>query len=495
MSHRTCGLHWFRRDLRVIGNPALALNHERNGGSVLGIFCFDPTFLARPDFSPDRFGFFLQSLAALRRELRENGGDLLVLEGGPHAAFAELFRIMKDKEIRLPRTISWNRDYEPFARKRDLEMESFFSSQSLEVVTAADHLLAEPEEIFPTGAGAKEFYSVFTPFARRWFEFLHSKSGTDRINQQVSALSPENRLRFKLSWGSLFQENQPPDDQLDRYLAEALRHVHVPLPPAGHAAAVTAVQAFANKLSKYSDDRDFPERNGTSRLSVYLKNGTITIRQIIAILGIGNTEFKDKSGQSTWLRELAWREFYYHILWHRPDVEHQAFLQKYQNLNWQNNIELFEHWKAGTTGFPIVDAAMRELKATGFMHNRCRMIVASFLTKDLLIDWRWGERFFMQKLFDGDLAPNNGGWQWAASTGCDPQPYFRIFNPALQSRKFDPDGRYISRYVPELSSLAGKPEIHEPHAEFARDKYYEPVVSHGTQRLRAMELFKTSQEN
>ena len=162
-------------------------------------------------------------------------------------------------------------------------------------------------------------------------------------------------------------------------------------------------------------------------------------------------------------------------------------------MKWQNNAELFERWKAGTTGFPIVDAAMRELQQTGFMHNRCRMIVASFLTKDLLIDWRWGERFFMQKLIDGDLAPNNGGWQWAASTGCDPQPYFRIFNPALQSRKFDPDGRYISRYVPELGALAGKSEIHEPGPQFTRDKYYEPIVSHGMQRLRAMELFKSSQ--
>jgi deoxyribodipyrimidine photo-lyase len=493
MRHQTWGLHWFRRDLRVSGNPALALNHESNGGSVLGIFCFDPVFLARPDFSPDRFCFFLQSLEALRRELRNRGGDLLVLEGGPHEAFAGLFRILNDKQIQLPRTISWNRDYEPFARKRDLEMQRFFSSQSLEVVTAADHLLAEPEEIFPTGAGAKGFYSVFTPFARRWFDFLHSNTGMDRINKQIAALRPENSLHFGLKWTSLFQESEPPQDQLDRYLTQALRRVQVPLPPAGHAAAVTAAQAFANKLSSYGDDRDFPERNGTSRLSVYLKNGSITIRQIIAILGLGQTEFKDKSGQSTWLRELAWREFYYHILWHRPDVEHQAFLPKYQNLIWHNNVELFERWKTGTTGFPIVDAAMRELQQTGFMHNRCRMIVASFLTKDLLIDWRWGERHFMQKLIDGDLAPNNGGWQWAASTGCDPQPYFRIFNPALQSRKFDPDGQYISRYVPELSALAGKPEIHDPSPQFARDKYYEPIVSHSMQRLRAMELFKASQ--
>lgn len=495
MSHQNWGLHWFRRDLRLTGNPALAANLDQHAGRVLGFFCFDPTFLSRPDFSANRFGFFLQTLAALRRELRERGGDLIVLDGRPLEAFRELFRVLKESQLELPRTISWNRDYEPFARKRDSEMASFFTTHQVETVTATDHLLADPEEIAPAGSGAKTFYSVYSPYARRWFDFLHSRSGTERISEQIAALTASKPVSFHLTWARLFAPSLPPEDQFDKYHTQALAHVRVPLPEAGHVAAVKAAKAFAAKLQNYGDDRDFPERNGTSRLSVYLKNGSITTRQLIAILGLGQLDFKHKSGPSIWLRELAWREFYYHILWHRPDVEHQAFIPKYQNLNWQNNAELFESWKSGTTGFPIVDAAMRELKQTGLMHNRCRMIVASFLTKDLLIDWRWGERYFMETLLDGDLAPNNGGWQWAASTGCDPQPYFRVFNPALQSRKFDPDGRYIARYVPELSTLAGTSEIHEPSMGLFGVNYPEPIVSHGTQRLKAMALFKTSLES
>jgi deoxyribodipyrimidine photo-lyase len=229
---------------------------------------------------------------------------------------------------------------------------------------------------------------------------------------------------------------------------------------------------------------------GTSKMSLYLKNGTITVPQIIAAYELEFLKFKGDDGATKYLKELVWREFYYHVIWHWPNAEREAFIQKYRNLQWENDDKLFEAWKAGKTGYPIVDAAMRELLTTGWMHNRARMIVASFLTKDLLVDWRWGEKWFMNQLLDGDLAPNNGGWQWAASTGCDPQPYFRIFNPMLQSERFDAEGTYIRRYIPELKDVPTK-EIHNPSsATRKRTGYPEPIVIHAEQKVRASMLFK-----
>jgi deoxyribodipyrimidine photo-lyase len=213
---------------------------------------------------------------------------------------------------------------------------------------------------------------------------------------------------------------------------------------------------------------------------MFFKNGSLTPAQVIAHLGLETTPLKSDRGPTKFLKEIVWREFYYSILWHRPDVEKTAFLPHYADLAWENRKDWFEAWKEGRTGYPIVDAGMRQLKSTGWMHNRVRMIVASFLTKDLLIDWRWGENHFMKELLDGDLAPNNGGWQWAASTGCDPQPYFRIFNPELQSRRFDPDGTYIRAHVPELANLSAD-EIHLPRS---------PMIDHQAQKAKALALFK-----
>jgi deoxyribodipyrimidine photo-lyase len=213
-------------------------------------------------------------------------------------------------------------------------------------------------------------------------------------------------------------------------------------------------------------------------MSVYLKNGSITIAQIAAIL-----ELTADGPGLKYFQELIWREFYFHILYHVPRVETETFNPKYRVLAWENDAEKFARWKEGRTGFPIVDAGMRQLNATGWMHNRVRMIVASFLTKDLLVDYRWGERYFMEKLLDGDLAPNNGGWQWAASTGCDPQPYFRIFNPTSQGEKLDPRGEYVTRWVPEL---AGRERIHDP---------LDPIVDHAKARERALHLFKSARSS
>ncbi len=489
------GLHWFRRDLRVAGNPALQWNWKEHGGRTLGFFCFDGTFLSRADFSINRFGFFLETMKELREELRSLGGDVVVLDGGPAAAFRTLFSALKEKGIRLPSNVSWNRDYEPFARKRDAEMEKFFSKEcGLGVHTERDHLLIEPEELTKETGG---YYQVYSPFAKRWLQLLETESVQSRLRIQKRALASfksrdSNPPAFSLNWPALFSGAIPLEDMLEEYCAENSKRLSISLPAAGCAAAFKRLKEFSSDgVDGYADQRDFPAVPGTSRLSIYLKNGSITSSQILAFLELTSGTPKSQDGRNVFLKEIIWREFYYHILFHRPDVEHQSFLEKYRNIKWENREDWFEAWKTGRTGYPIVDAGMRQLNDTGWMHNRVRMIVASFLTKDLHIDWRWGERYFMEKLLDGDLAPNNGGWQWAASTGCDPQPYFRIFNPYLQSKKFDPNGDYIRRWVSELKDMRGA-LIHEPEKGGKALDYPLPIVNHAEQKAGALALYEGS---
>jgi deoxyribodipyrimidine photo-lyase len=493
MTSAPYGLHWFRRDLRLAGNPALRWSWREHGGRVLGVFCFDAKFLARPDFSVDRFAFFLATLTALRDELRDAGGDLLVLDEGPEASFARLAATLDARGLRRPATVSFNRDYEPFARARDAAMhELLIHGLGIGVHTERDHLVIEPDELRKKDAPPDDptFYQVYTPFARRWFDLLATPRVRARLDDQREGLAVlDRRARgaptpraFSLTWPELFGGRTPLPDHLARFTAENAKRVRVPLPPAGSVAALTRLRAFATRLDDYKERRDLPADDGTSRLSIYFKNGSFTPAQAIVALGLRDTAFAEASGRSAFLRELVWREFYTHVLWHRPDVETRAFLPRYRELRWENREEWFEAWKAGRTGFPIVDAGMRQLAQTGWMHNRVRMIVASFLTKDLLIDWRWGERYFMERLLDGDLAPNNGGWQWAASTGCDPQPYFRVFNPVLQGRRFDPDGAYVRAFVPERRGDGGK-AIHEPR---------DAIVDHAVQKEKALALYRNA---
>ncbi|HEY4184464.1 MAG TPA: deoxyribodipyrimidine photo-lyase [Polyangia bacterium] len=486
------GLHWFRRDLRVAGNPALRWSWNEHRGRVLGLFCFDAAFLARDDFSSDRFAFFLATLAALRAELRAAGGDLLVLDRAPVEAFSFLRGALEQAGIPLPATVSFNRDYEPFARKRDDAMTALLDRQwGVTVHTEADHVLIEPEEIRKDAAArdAPRYFQVYSAFARRWFELLASPRVHARVQAQRQGLTYLNELEddpaahaglFTVTWATLFGEAAPPADHLQRFIDDTTPRVRVPLPEAGALAARRRLRAFRPHLAGYKDARDVPSVDGTSRLSIYFKNGSLTGAQVIAELGLESAAFGEGSGASTFLRELVWREFNYHVLWHRPDVETRAFLPQFRDLAWENRADWFEAWKAGRTGFPIVDAGMRQLAETGWMHNRVRMIVASFLTKDLLIDWRWGERHFMERLLDGDLAPNNGGWQWAASTGCDAQPYFRVFNPTLQSKRFDPDGVYLRRFLPERRADDAS-RIHEPR---------QPLVDHAIQKEKALALYR-----
>jgi deoxyribodipyrimidine photo-lyase len=485
ISTENYGIHWFRRDLRVAGNPALQWNREKHGGRVVGFFCFDPAFLGRPDFSANRFAFFLETLRALQEELRSIGSDLLVLDEGPQAAFSRLAKTLNAGSRPLPSVCSFNRDYEPFARKRDAFMTDFLEKQ-LKIAThhERDHLVIEPWEI---GTDSGGFYQRYTPFAKRWFEKFRTPEVQNRIRAQHNARPGTFHLTWKDVLGRSSGLAEKLQDKLEDFALENQKQV--PIPAAGFKVGLKMLESFEGKIQNYATDRDLPAVQGTSRFSMFLKNGSMNTAQIIAALGLEKCKFGSPDGEPKFLQELVWREFYYSILYHCPRVETEAFLIKYKDIQWENRQDYFDAWKEGKTGYPIVDAAMRELKTTGWMHNRARMIVASFLTKDLLIDWRWGEQYFMQALLDGDVAPNNGGWQWAASTGTDPQPYFRIFNPELQSEKFDADGEYIRRFVPELKSLSSK-EIHNPSDSLRRRcGYPEPIVVHASRKIKALKMY------
>lgn len=466
-------LHWFRRDLRLEGYPALDDLIEEYEGRVLFFFNFDRKFLSRPDFSHGRFYFFLKTLEKLKQKIETQGGTFLFFDQAPEKTIVDLIQDCTKYFGRPPTKIHAARDYEPFARNRDERVQNLvFDQFKIPVVFMRDHLLIEPEELTkPSGEG---WYQVYTPFSKRWLELFQSQE----INQRLRRLNQSLKSQlFTISIKAPPQWILKSDALFLEILEETSKKCPFQLPETGFDAAKSKLKYFSqNAFSKYSENRDFPNIQGTSGMSVYFKNGSFTTSHAICFLKLTP---QDEVGIK-YFKELIWREFYYHILFHRPDVENSSFQKHYDQLKWQNNHEWFEKWKSGQTGYPIVDAGMRQLNTTGWMHNRVRMIVASFLTKDLLIDWRWGEKYFMEMLLDGDLAPNNGGWQWAASTGCDAQPYFRIFNPTSQSEKFDPSGDYIRKYVRERSKESVK-TIHEPLA---------PIVDHGMQREKALSMFK-----
>lgn len=470
--HQPYAIHWFRRDLRLQGNGSFLSSFKKFRGRVLGVFAFDPAFLKRSDFSFHRFHFFLKTLEALQKELQAHGSDLLFLDEGPEKAFSHLFKCLG--KTQPPSLFSWSRDYEPFARERDARIQKILKDFDVEVITDRDHLLIEPHEIVKASDPGKPF-RVFTPFFRQWLSLYRTQTIQQRISTSVEKV-PLNEKG--ICWKDVLPSRA--QEPLAHYLASNAKWITIPIPEAGSLAAQAKLKLFGKRVENYSLLRDIPSERGTSQMSIYFKNGSLTGAQVIKTLHLVSKAKNEKSGEFVYLKELAWREFYYYILYHFPHVEKESFNPKYRHLSWENNEKLFEAWKEGKTGYPIVDAGMRQLKQTGWMHNRVRMITASFLTKDLLVDWRWGERYFMEQLLDGDLAPNNGGWQWSASTGCDPQPYFRIFNPTLQGEKFDPQGKYVKQFVPELKQVSSK-EIHTPRR---------PIVDHAERREQALLLFK-----
>ena len=440
-------IHWFRADLRLRDNSAL---HAACAGAdaVIPIFIFDPAILKSPDTGAPITAFMLKMLAALEEDVSAGGGKLIFRHGPVLGEMKEVFRETKATSL------FYNRDYEPYARERDGAVEKWARSVGIEVRSFKDGVLHEPDEVLKEDGNP---YGVFTAYARKWRQ------------RSLDPVLPVAKLPRRVG------VHQPHSVSLPS-LQKLGFSTDLELPPAGEKAALAQLNQFrGGPLLHYRDERDFPARAGTSRLSPHIRMGAVSPRTVIdAVTQAAKRQGAAQAQIDIFIGELIWRDFYRQILWHFPHAASGVFKEKYRHVKWENNERFFKAWCEGRTGYPIVDAGMRQLNSIGWMHNRVRMIVAAFLTKDLLISWQWGERYFMQRLLDADLANNNGGWQWSASTGTDAQPYFRIFNPTAQAKKFDPEGKYIHHYVPEIDS---------------RD-YPKPIVDHGTQRLKALAMFK-----
>lgn len=440
-------IHWFRADLRLADNTAL---HTacRDADVVVPIFIFDPQILKASDTGAPIVGFMLDCLEALEKDVRAAGGKLTFRHGDIVKEMRAVLKATKATDL------YYNRDYEPYARERDAAVEKLARSMGVEVHSFKDGVIHEPGEILK-GDGTP--YKVFTAYSHGW----RSKA--------MPAVLP--KAKFPRSMGFMY----PAGIALPTARRLGFK-IEITLPPAGEGAGLKRLAEFAKgDLLQYAKQRDYPALGATSRLSPHIRLGTISPRTVlVAVNKAAKKHPAAHKHTSTFVTELIWRDFYRQILWHFPHVATSAFKEQYNDLKWENNERLFKAWCEGRTGYPIVDAGMRQLNTIGWMHNRVRMIVAAFLTKDLLISWQWGERYFMQKLLDADLASNNGGWQWSASTGTDAQPYFRIFNPTSQAKKFDPEGVYIQKYVPEADTLA----------------YPGPIVDHARQRVKALALFR-----
>lgn len=466
-------IHWFRRDLRISDNTALHEAYTR-GERLVTCFCWEDVLLSGPEVSPARLTFLLRSLDSLAENLRILGHQLVLRHGPPALELPRLAR-----EVGAVAVFA-NREYEPDARVRDAAVADALRARGVPFQTFKDSVIWEEREIL-TGAGG--IYTVFTPYSKAW----------------KTRPIPAPRPRLGTAKGPVSKDlkSRPlPDD------TAALGHPLVQeLFPAGERAAQQALDAFVeSRVFRYDTARDFPaDDGGTSRLSPHLHCGTINVRTLLARLEqVRRRAASDlQKGCDTWLVELIWREFYLQILANHPQVARGCFRPEYDALEWTGTDGQFAAWCAGRTGFPIVDAAMRCLNATGWMHNRLRMIVAMFLTKDLLVSWQRGERYFLRQLVDGDLAANNGGWQWSAGTGTDAAPYFRIFNPSTQGKKFDPEGVFIRRWVPELRE-AGPQWIHDPSEEpllAARAGYPRAIVDHAVQRGRCLAMFQAARSS
>jgi len=432
----------FRRDLRIVDNTALIEATEKSS-LVLPCFIFDPQQITKNEyFSQKAFRFMLESLLELNQEISKKGGKLLFYQGKPEDVVKKII------ETEKPQAIFVNKDYTPFSTSRDEKIEKTCKNHEIELHAYHDILLNPPEKNLKQDGSPYTVFSAYYKNAKKNQVKKPSNVEPSKYSNYKTEGSDENIL-FELL--SKYPENKFLQGGRKAGL-EKLKH--------------------ATKLVNYEKIRDFPEFSGTSGLSPHLKFGTLSIREVYWSIRNTLTEFHPL------IRQLYWRDFFTNIAFYYPRVFGEPFKNKYKKIIWENDEKKFEAWKQGLTGFPIVDAGMRELNETGIMHNRVRMITASFLVKDLHIDWRLGEKYFAQKLADYDPCINNGNWQWIASTGCDAQPYFRIFNPWLQQKKFDPDCTYIKKWVPELKKLDPK-TIHTLWLDFPKDlNYPKPIISH-----------------
>jgi len=423
-------LFWFRRDLRLEDNAGLYYALKK-GLPVLPIFIFDKNILDKLEDKKDgRVEFIHQAILNLNEQLKEFGSSIKVFHSTPENVFN---KFVKEYDIECVYT---NHDYEPYANERDVAVKEFLINNKIEFKTYKDQCIFEKDEVVKDDGKP---YTIFTPYSRKW-----------KLRLTDFHVKPYPNKKYFKNFIQTKTFNIPTLKEL------GFEKSGLEFPSTTISKSIVA---------NYKEQRDFPAIKGTSKLSLHLRFGTVSIRALAKQALLLN---------ETWLNELIWRDFYMMILYHFPHVAKNSFKTQYDRIEWRNNEHEFKAWCEGKTGFPIVDAGMRELNSTGFMHNRVRMIVASFLVKDLLIDWRWGEAYFAQKLLDFDLSANNGGWQWAAGSGCDAAPYFRVFNPTEQTKKFDPKYEYVRKWVPEFNTA----------------KYPKPIVDHSAARLRVLSVYK-----
>lgn len=421
-------IFWFRRDLRLEDNTALyaAITQKKN---ILPIFIFDEQILDELPNTDPRVGFIYKTLKTINKKLQKNNSSLLILKGKTEEVWKELTRKFTIDSVYI------NRDYEPYAIKRDKKIAELLSKKGIELYSFKDQVIHEEADVMKADGTP---YTVFTPYKKSWLDLYTPK----KVKPEITIINFHN----------------------EKYSFPKMEEL-------GFTASNIVVRDYNLKnVGSYAKTRNYPKLDSTSYLGPHLRFGTISIRQIISQLGANDEAF---------LSELIWREFFMQILFHFPKVVTQNFRPKYDGIEWLNNESDFEKWCKGETGYPLVDAGMRQLNKTGYMHNRVRMVTAGFLCKHLLIDWRLGESYFAAKLLDYELASNNGNWQWAAGTGCDAAPYFRIFNPIEQLKKFDSSENYVRKWIPEFGS----------------NKYPSPIIEHKFARNRALEKYKSEIKN